>query len=233
MKIDKFFEILTKDKDRRAGQIDEELKWMRKKIKEDYEKLWDIRRQLFYKEQQFDAFYKTHANAFNSVCNTCVICESFQKGLFRDNNINTSEAQARLKEIVANFFPQWMWKGLEFFEAVQEGWEARYIDLSFIWTFKNGKKKNEVEFRINIPNPSVIEIGREFDWETSWDKMINLHPDEDCHKTMVSVNTEVKRQKEFRCCTYTHIGSAYMNNEISDIIDKWASEYKKSGQAKG
>jgi len=220
MKIDKYL-CQMKDSDYdSAVRIESELEWMHAEILKEYSKLLNLRKEIFYKEQMLASFFKNKCGVFNNNCSISSIVKAFENNLFtnKDLMIDKKASSRIMMEFVVNFFPEWMWKDLKFFEVTQEGYDARAIEPAFIWSTGTGKKKKEIEFKIRIPNPHMIKTTELFDPTKNMND-IDLSGDES-FKTQVHVNTDVKRG-DWRGSTYNWIGSGYFNDAIRDSIDKW------------
>ena len=216
MKVQKLLSSVYFDKDTSAGSVASELNWMWKDILADYDKLWELRKKLYYKQVGFDRMCKDKLAAFNSRCSIPYIQERVNK--YIDGGFDFSKDKDFLQSFVSNYFPEWMWKSLKFKEFAQYNWTEEWW-FSFVWN--PGKKYScKPVIQIEIPAPDSIQVDKLFD---PFDKNTNTLPVivNGHHKTVVSVATKDKH-------VWNHIGDGYMNNEIVDVIDKWARNFRKN-----
>lgn len=210
MKVNDSFLYVKLDNKTRAKSVSDELNWMWNDILEDYAKIEEMWKKLFYKQNEFDRICQKQLEAFNSRCAMFYMKEKFEKHF--SNEIDIAKDKVFLSAFIANYFPKWMWPSLTFRKVEYYNYGDQWW-VSFVW---NPRKK--VEFRpiiqICITNPENINVQDLYD-PAEEHKMKCM---EEHHKTVV----EVYGNSEF-CSEW--VGEAYMNNEIIDIIDKWAKGF--------
>ncbi len=192
-------------------------------INADIKKLWELKRQIFYKRQQFNMMFKNIcSHTFNNICDLWHISDCYEKGFFRLNGKDLEKEHGDILEaLTANFFPKRMWPGLEFLKFMQEGYGAEWFYFSFVWTYtvKGSKKKRKAEFEIKIPNPTCItQRLYQIDDEISESNPFDDNAD---WKTKVYVNTNFKDAESYSS-VYDFVGSAWTNTEIRELIDNQA-----------
>lgn len=222
MKIPKYYNLIAKDSDTpTAKAVNSELKWMLDQIMADYDQLWKIRKALHYKEQMFKAFYRSKNGAFNRPCPISSIIKDCANGLLDPAKLNTKESKDLVAKLITNFFPQWMWEGLEFSEVMREGWTTTALALHFIWSTGKGKSKKRLEFQVHFPNPEMIKTNEMFECYGAFKVMDEIGYEN--FKTKVYVNTDTSTDAKFGK-TFSWVGEGYLNDDIRASIDQWMTD---------
>lgn len=216
MKVDKTYTFVKNDNETFAASVASELNWLWKDICEDYDKLWDLRKKLFYKQNAFDRMCKDKLAAFNTRCSIPYIKEKVDKYI-DEGKYDFSKDKEFLQSFVSNYFPEWMWKNLTFKKFEPYNWTEAWW-FSFIWN-PGAKCGCRPVIRIEIPAPEGIQVDKMYD---PFDKDVYLLPMiiEGNHKTDVCVSLDDFNSEV--------IGHGYMNNEIVAVIDEWAKKFKES-----
>lgn len=233
MKIEGTMRDVDLSKDSGAIKAEAELRWMSGKIQEENDELWERQRDLFYREQMFGAYYKSHCYEFSPMCPPRLLFTSVENGLFAAEERDKPESKSILNCVVVNYFPKWMWDDLRFSEVICEGWDMRGVELHFRWNCmpKGGRRKRrEVDFCISVPNPDRIQTDGTFDPENA--KKVFLRNN---YKTKATVCVDVAAAEKTHVWNYDWVCAAYLNDEIIAGIDKWAGKFigRESSGEKG
>lgn len=218
MKIEKIYSQFRKDSEfETAKLVDKELRWMVGQIMEDYSKLWEMRKQLYYKEQMFRAFFKEKSGAFNNVCRIDEIIKAYNDGLLFYDSEKKKERTDIIKLMVVNFFPQWMWDGLEFDQAISEGYDTHGLELSFLWNAGKKKGAKKIEFMVCIPNPNTINTNEVYNPHGAFSNMEFIQYEQ--YKTKVYACRDPKSTPGGK--SYDWVGDGYFNDHIRECIEHW------------
>lgn len=210
MKINDLYSGIKLDNETHAKSVSDELNWMWNDILEDYAKIEEMWKKLFYKQNEFDRVCQKQLEAFNSRCAIFYMKEKFEK--YFKNEIDIAKDKDFLSAFIANYFPKWMWSSLTFRRVEYYNYGDQWW-VSFVW---NSKKKVPFKpiIQICITNPGNINVQDLYNpAEAHKMKCVDEH-----HKTGVAVYGDSEFFSDW-------VGEAYMNNEIIDIIDKWAKGF--------
>lgn len=220
MKIPDIYKGLNFDDKTTAVDVDKELRYLWEQVIKLDSQILELLKKEHYQKELFNRVCKDKLPGFNNLCCTTVLFKAFYDGMFKKENRKKSDSIQMIIQLVCNYFPEWMWDDVEFVNAIECNY-GETVEFKFEWKYSTGKTQ---DIAIDVPNPDNIQTGKTFLTKNALEinRIVTraLEFNNDFHMTNVFVTT--KKLEHYSESDL--IGSAYMNSDIKEIIDKWAKD---------
>lgn len=217
MKVDEFYaSFRMDDKDPNAVEVASDLKWLEDDIRRDDQKVSELLHGIFHKKQALANIWSANYGRFNSVCQIDYVFDAFERGCFAGKKLKSKETKQLASQMAANWFPPWMWEGLEFHGATTEGHGFVALILEFTWT----EDERTFDFQVRIPNPKAIPQAGVFNPE-----MVLKHLARFLSFDTYEVEVYGREGKvEDTCKSFDAVARGHLNTDVVYGIYKWVTQ---------